>query len=79
MNSKKLAHAVRELKNEAKDALEDEVIDSRSSGIGTINEALDLLYVLANIVDGMAIEKAFGSPGDWGYGSPIGDALVNRE
>jgi hypothetical protein len=37
-----------------------------------------LLKTLAHIVEGMPIEKAFGSPGDWGYDTPIGDALTSR-
>lgn len=38
--------------------------------------AADLLKVLANIVDGMPVQKAFGAPGDWVYGTPIRQALA---
>jgi hypothetical protein len=33
------------------------------------------LEVLAHIVNGKTVERAFGAPGDWGYGTPIGDGL----
>jgi len=35
----------------------------------------ELLFVLARIVAGMELNKAFGPPGDWGYEHPIGKAL----
>jgi len=37
--------------------------------------AAELVRVLARIVDGKTIDKAFGAPGDWGYGTPIGDGI----
>ena len=37
-------------------------------------DASELLRVLARIVEGKSIDQAFGAPGDWGYGTPIGDA-----
>jgi hypothetical protein len=43
-----------------------------------LREAKDLLGVLAHIVDGKPIKKAFGSPGDWGYESPIRRALAGN-
>lgn len=33
------------------------------------------LEVLAHVVSGKTIERAFGAPGDWGYGTPIGNGL----
>lgn len=36
----------------------------------------ELIVVLARIVEGKTIERSFGAPGDWGYGTPIGDALA---
>jgi len=36
----------------------------------------ELLNCLARILEGKEIHKAFGAPGDWGYGTPIGDALM---
>lgn len=38
-------------------------------------DASELLRVLARIVEGRSIDKAFGAPGDWGYGTAIGDAV----
>ena len=37
----------------------------------------ELLLVLARIVEGKGLYKSFGAPGDWGYGSPIGDAVFD--
>ena len=41
-----------------------------------LHDATDLLRVLANLVDGMPLAKAFGLPGDWGYNTPIGAAIA---
>jgi hypothetical protein len=38
----------------------------------------ELLVVLARIVEGMPVERAFGRPGDWGYEHPIGRALAGK-
>lgn len=38
----------------------------------------ELLRVLARVLDGRPIEKAFGAPGDWGYGTAIGNAVAAR-
>ena len=38
-------------------------------------DAAELLRVLARLVEGKTIDQAMGAPGDWGYGTPIGDAL----
>jgi hypothetical protein len=35
-----------------------------------------LCRVLERIVDGRPLRQAFGSPGDWGYNTPIGKALA---
>lgn len=73
MNSKQLASAVRQVNSDCKDILYDANIDNQE-----IIDAMFLLKVLAHIVDGMPIAKAFGSPGDWGgYNTPIGKALAN--
>lgn len=34
-----------------------------------------LIRTLAHIAGGTEVLRAFGAPGDWGYGTPIGDAL----
>lgn len=36
----------------------------------------ELLRVLARVIEGKPLAKSFGAPGDWGYGTPIGDALA---
>ncbi len=38
-------------------------------------DTAEIFRVLARICEGKEIPKAFGAPGDWGYGTPIGDAL----
>ena len=35
-----------------------------------------LIRVLGSIIEGVPVERAMGAPGDWGYGEPIGDALL---
>lgn len=42
----------------------------------TLRDAADLLRVLANLMEGMTPVKAFGPPGDWGYDTEIGRAIV---
>lgn len=39
-------------------------------------DAAELMRVLARVLEGKEIHRAFGAPGDWGYGTPIGDALA---
>ena len=41
-----------------------------------LRDAADLLRVLAHVVDGRPLAKAFGSPGDWGYETEIGAAIA---
>lgn len=41
-------------------------------------DAAELINVLARIVEGKTIDKVFGAPGDWGYGTPIGDGVFDR-
>lgn len=35
-----------------------------------------LILVLGSVIEGVPIDRAMGAPGDWGYGTPIGDALL---
>lgn len=56
-----------------------ERIDGAGESLGDRDYRLDvaeLVRVLARVVEGKPIEKAFGAPGDWGYGTPIGDGLL---
>lgn len=41
-------------------------------------DTAELVRVLARIVEGQRVLKAFGAPGEWGYGTPIGNALAGR-
>jgi len=75
MDSKKLADAVRNLKAKVDEITDEDVFESSSENYDALNDAKDLLGVLAHIIDGKSVAQAFGSPGDWGYGTPIGDAL----
>lgn len=70
MSTKKLAKAIRDLaaKQAAPDPLTKEAAD-----------AAELLNVLARILEGKSVGRSFGAPGDWGYGTPIGDALAAQE
>lgn len=45
------------------------------SGDDTIN-AFALLCAFARVLEGKDLGKAMGAPGDWGYGTPIGDAVL---
>ena len=43
-----------------------------------VRDAAELWRVVARLVQGrtpLEISQAFGDPGDWGYGTPIGGAL----
>lgn len=42
----------------------------------TLRDAAELIRVLARLVEGKTIAKAFGAPGDWGYETPLGAALA---
>lgn len=45
----------------------------------TLREALELVRCLRRLVGGQSaveIHRAFGAPGDFGYDTPIGDALA---
>lgn len=67
MNTAKLVTVLRD-KAEEIQKLED--LDDRNR-----LDVAELLRVLARMVDGKDVYRAFGAPGDWGYGTPIGDAL----
>ena len=36
-----------------------------------------LIRVLGSVIEGVDPIRAMGAPGDWGYGTPIGDALLD--
>jgi hypothetical protein len=37
----------------------------------------DLMRALARMLTGQSLRAAFGSPGEWGYGTAIGKALAD--
>lgn len=39
-------------------------------------DVAELLRVLARLVEGKTLYRAFGAPGDWGYSTAIGKALA---
>ena len=77
MDAAKLAAAVRGMREKV-----DIIMDANIPEIEAVSDELRdvkcLLGVLAHIVDGKPITKAFGAPGDWGYGTPIANALISR-
>ncbi|AHF94589.1 hypothetical protein OPIT5_29410 [Opitutaceae bacterium TAV5] len=49
--------------------------DGKAIADGLGHDTPELLRVLARLVEGQTVYRAFGAPGNWGYGTPIGDAL----
>jgi hypothetical protein len=39
------------------------------------SDCAELIRVLARVIEGKSVDRAFGAPGDWGYGTPIGDGV----
>ena len=77
MNEKKLAIAIREMKKKVEVFVDSNVPEIEAMHDDLI-DAKDLLGVLARIVEGMPVNKAFGSPGDWGHETAIGAAIASR-
>ena len=71
MNKPVLSHI---LEDRAR-AIIDEMDDPNVPGYRDRHNDAEMLRVLARILRGESIERAFGAPGDWGYGTPIGDAI----
>jgi hypothetical protein len=67
MDKIKLANALRDI---AEDIRDQEVKRPGDA------DACELIRVLARVVEGKSLDRAFGAPGDWGYGRLIGDALA---
>lgn len=53
-----------------------EIYDANGDDAAERADAKDLCRALARILSGVTLHAAFGSPGDWGYGTPIGEALA---
>lgn len=73
MNSVEMAKAIRERARAQHD------IQVNPLTMGELADNAELLIVLARVVEGRPIGRAFGSPGDWGYNHPIGRALAATE
>jgi len=63
-----------ELRNTAAKVKQVEV--QSSDDFDLLRDAGDLLRVLANLMDGKPPIKAFGPPGDWGYETELGKAVI---
>jgi hypothetical protein len=50
--------------------------DANEAHTRDLRDAAELVRVLGRLLAGRSVHEAFGSPGDWGYGTPIGDALL---
>jgi hypothetical protein len=66
VNTKQLAAALRERADRNDD---ERLYDQNAS---------ELMRVLARVVEGKPIDRAFGAPGDWGYSTAIGQALAAK-
>jgi hypothetical protein len=71
MNAKEMGRALREYAR----AVCDDGCNAPSTAKTSEADTAELIRVLARIVEGKSIEASFGAPGDWGYGTPIGEAL----
>jgi DNA-binding NarL/FixJ family response regulator len=70
MNRTQLATALRERA---------ELMRARDVQDEQVHDAVELLRVLARIVEGKPLMQAFGAPGVWGHGTPLGAALAACE
>jgi len=73
MNCAEMSKAIRARAQQLRDAGDQGVT------FGELADTAELLVVLARILEGRPVERAFGTPGDWGYAHPIGLALAARE
>ena len=76
---KQLAHLLRATAADVADirnSLNDEDAADYHKKSRTLGDAYTLLLVLANVAEGESLLLAMGTPGDWGYSTPIGKALL---
>jgi hypothetical protein len=71
MNRISLAAAIRSRASALRNA------DESPLTVGALADDAELLRVLAHIVEGKDLRRAFGAPGDWGYETDIGSALAD--
>jgi hypothetical protein len=57
------------------DDLQEKIENNESIPSMDLRDPAELVLVLARILEGKSVDKAFGAPGDWGYSTPIGKAL----
>lgn len=76
MSAPDLSTAIRDLANDIYAMRDDRSSDGAFEMVKKLDHAALGLEVLAHIVSGKSIVRAFGAPGDWGYGSPMGNALL---
>ena len=77
MNIRSLAMALRNKATELSNVIAElgEIDVTTPQQDQTLRDAAELIRVLARLVEGKPIDKAFGAPGDWGYETPVGAAL----
>jgi len=66
MDSHKLSDAILEMKVKVRTIMDADVPEIEAIR-DELRDVKDLLGVLANIVGGKSVDRAFGSPGDWGF------------
>ena len=71
MNKTKLAAVLREISSRIADEPADHSED--------VKDAAEVCRVMARVLLGDNIERAFGAIGDWGYETAIGKALAERQ
>lgn len=79
MEHQQLARVLRdcaEQVSDLRDGIDDSDAEKYHRGIRVLSDAYTLLRVLANVAAGKPLLWAMGSPGDWGRGTPIGQALI---
>ena len=78
MNIKSLSMALRNKATELSSVAAElgEVDATTAQQDQTLRDASELICVLARMGEGKPMNKAFGAPGDWGYETPIGQALA---
>lgn len=72
MNQPRLAKLVYEMGQ----ALYDREVERAGAITAETADVSELLKVLSRVLQGKTVERAFGAPGDWGYGTEIGKAIA---
>lgn len=69
MNAPELSKALREIADELAEA-------ENEDGYSKYADEAELIRILARLVEGKDLWRAFGAPGDFGYASRIGKGLA---